>query len=82
MDDPGVLAESRRSRQLAAHRAQARAHAFHNVVLPTTTHGSDPAALRHQPNAAQAALLDRLGITLPKRMRLAEHELLAAAATA
>jgi hypothetical protein len=28
-----------------------------------------------QPDAAQAALLDRLGIVLPKRMRLAEHEL-------
>jgi len=27
-----------------------------------------------QPDAAQAALLDRRDITLPKRMRLAEHE--------
>jgi hypothetical protein len=28
-----------------------------------------------QPDAAQAALHDRLGIVLPKRMRLAEREL-------
>jgi len=28
-----------------------------------------------QPEAAQAALLDRLGIVLPKRLRLAEHVL-------
>jgi hypothetical protein len=28
-----------------------------------------------QPDPAQVALLDRLGIVLPKRMRLAEHEL-------
>jgi transposase len=47
----------------------------HDVVLPTTTHG--PIRLRcvTQPDAAQSALLDRLGIILPKRMRLAQHEL-------
>jgi hypothetical protein len=28
-----------------------------------------------QPDAAQTALLDRLGIVLPKRMRLAEQHL-------
>jgi hypothetical protein len=28
-----------------------------------------------QPDAAQAILLDRLGIVLPKRMRLAESQL-------
>jgi hypothetical protein len=28
-----------------------------------------------QPDAAQGALLDRLGIVLPKRKRLAEHDL-------
>jgi hypothetical protein len=33
-----------------------------------------------QPDAAQAALLDRLNISLPKRMRLADHELPAFAA--
>jgi hypothetical protein len=27
-----------------------------------------------QPDTAQATLLDRLGVILPKRMRLAEHE--------
>jgi hypothetical protein len=35
-----------------------------------------------QPDAAQAALLDRLGVVLPKRMRLAEHERPAIAASA
>ena len=35
-----------------------------------------------QPDAAQAALLDRLGLVLPKRMRLAEHELAALATSA
>jgi transposase len=54
----------------------------HDVVLPTATHG--PIRLRcvTQPDAAQAALLDRLGIILPKRMRLAEHELPALAISA
>jgi hypothetical protein len=35
-----------------------------------------------QPDPAQAALLDRLGIVLPKRMRIEEHELPALAHTA
>ena len=35
-----------------------------------------------QPDAPQAALLDRLGIVLPKRMRFAEHERPALAASA
>jgi len=35
-----------------------------------------------QPDAAQAALLDRRDITLPKRMRLAERELPTSAAAA
>jgi hypothetical protein len=35
-----------------------------------------------QPDAAQAAPLDRLGIVLPKRMRLAEHEMPVLAPTA
>jgi hypothetical protein len=35
-----------------------------------------------QPDPAQAALLDRLGIILPKRMRLAEHKLPAFARSA
>jgi transposase len=46
----------------------------HDVVLPTATHGHIRLRCVTQPDAAQAALLDRLGITLPKRMRLAEHE--------
>jgi len=47
----------------------------HDVVLPTATHGHIRLRCVTQPDAAQAALLDRLGIVLPKRMRLAEHEL-------
>lgn len=44
----------------------------HDVVLPTATHGQIRLRCVTQPDAAQAALLDRLGIVLPKRMRLAE----------
>jgi transposase len=47
----------------------------HDVVLPTTTHGQIRLRCVTQPDPAQAALLDRLGVQLPKRMRLAEHEL-------
>ena len=47
----------------------------HDVVLPTATHGQIRLRCVTQPDAAQAILLDRLGIVLPKRMRLAEHEL-------
>jgi len=45
----------------------------HDVVLPTATHGQIRLRCVTQPDAAQAALLDRLGIVLPKRMRLPEH---------
>jgi transposase len=45
----------------------------HDVVLPTATHGQIRLRCVTQPDPAQAALLDRLGIILPKRMRLAEH---------
>jgi transposase len=54
----------------------------HDVVLPTATHGEIRLRCITQPDAAQAALLDRLGIVLPKRMRLAEHELSTLALTA
>src|SRR6476659_4413766 len=54
----------------------------HDVILPTTTHGQIRLRCVTQPDAAQAALLDRLGIVLPKRMRLAEHELPNLAASA
>jgi transposase len=47
----------------------------HDVILPTTTHGQIRLRCVTQPDAAQAALLNRLGIVLPKRMHLAEHEL-------
>jgi transposase len=44
----------------------------HDVVLPTATHGQMRLRCVTQPDSAQAALLDRLGIVLPKRMRIAE----------
>jgi transposase len=46
----------------------------HDVVLPTATHGQIRLRCVTQPDDAQAALLDRLGIILPKRMRLSEHQ--------
>jgi len=54
----------------------------HDLVLPTTTHGQIRLRCVTQPDAAQSALLDRLGLILPKRMRLAEHETSPLAATA
>jgi transposase len=54
----------------------------HDVVLPTATHGQIRLRCVTQPDAAQAALLDRLGVILPKRMRLAEREWPTLAATA
>ena len=54
----------------------------HDVVLPTTTHGEIRLRCVTQPDPAQAALLDRLGLVLPKRMRLAEYEAPSLAATA
>ena len=54
----------------------------HDVVLPTATHGQIRLRCVTRPDAAQAALLDRLGMVLPKRMRLAEDELPAFAASA
>lgn len=44
----------------------------HDVILPTHTHGEVRLRCVTQPDAAQAALLDRLGIVLPKRIRLPE----------
>jgi len=46
----------------------------HDVVLPTAAHGEIQLRCVAQPDAAQAALLDRLGVVFPKRMRLPEHE--------
>ncbi len=44
----------------------------HDVILPTHTHGEIRLRCVTQPDAAQAALLDRLGVVLPKRIRLPE----------
>ncbi len=46
-----------------------------DVVLPTATHGNIRLRCVTQPDAAQAALFDRLGVTLPKRMRLSENQI-------
>jgi transposase len=52
----------------------------HDVVLPTAAHGEIRLRCVAQPDAAQAALLDRLGVNLPKRMRPPENEPLALSA--
>jgi transposase len=44
----------------------------HDVVLPTATHGQLRLRCVTQPDTAQSMLLDRLGLVLPKRMRLPE----------
>ena len=54
----------------------------HDVVLPTVTHGQIRLRCVAQPDPAQAALLDRLGVVLPKRMRLAQGSAPRLAATA
>lgn len=41
----------------------------HDVVLPTSSMGDIRLRCIAQPDDAQAALIDRLGIVLPKRMR-------------
>jgi transposase len=53
-----------------------------DVVLPTAAHRQIRLRCVTQPDPAQAALLDRLGIVLPKRMRLAEQHLPALEQTA
>jgi transposase len=54
----------------------------HDVILPTTTHGEIRLRCVTHPDPAQAALLDRLGIVLPKRMCLAKTEIPALAISA
>jgi transposase len=49
-----------------------------DVILPTQAHGEIRLRCVTQPDAAQAALLERLGIVLPKRLRLADIDLPAA----
>ena len=54
----------------------------HDVLLPTATHGMIRLRCVTQPDAAQAALLDRLGLVLPRRMRIDQQDLPALAASA
>jgi transposase len=54
----------------------------HDVILPTATHGQIRLRCVAQPDPAQSALLDRLGIVLPRRMRLPEQELISLARSA
>ena len=44
----------------------------HDVILPMPMHANIRLRCITKPDEAQAALLDRLGIVLPKRMRLNE----------
>jgi transposase len=46
----------------------------HDVVLPTATHGEIRLRCVAQPDPAQAALLDRLGLVFPKRMSPPKNE--------
>lgn len=54
----------------------------HDVVLPTATHGEIRLRCVTQPDDAQAVLLERLGIVLPKRMRMTDVDLPAVALSA
>lgn len=54
----------------------------HDVILPTPTQGDIRLRCIAQPDAAQGVLLERLGIVLPKRMRLTELDLPAEALSA
>ena len=47
----------------------------HEIILPTTTNGDIRLRCVAQPDDAQAVLLDRLGIVLPKRMRRSDLDL-------
>jgi DsbC/DsbD-like thiol-disulfide interchange protein len=42
----------------------------HDVCLPTSTHGEIRLRCVTQPDELQSLLLERLGITLPKRLRI------------
>lgn len=46
----------------------------HDVVLPTRAHGQIRLRCVARPDPAQAALLDRLGIILPTRMKQSQIE--------
>ncbi len=54
----------------------------HDVVLPTASHGEIRLRCVAEPDGAQAILLERLGIVLPKRMRMTELDLPADALSA
>ena len=58
-------------RQLPAHRARGnRAHPVPRCVPADHHPRRDPPALRHPARRLQSLLLDRLGLTLPKRLRI------------
>lgn len=46
----------------------------HDVCLPTTTHGEIRLRCVTQPDQLQSLLLDRLGLTLPKRLRIQDTD--------
>ena len=47
----------------------------HDVVLPTASHGEIRLRCIAQPDDAQTVLLERLGVVLPKRMRMSDVDL-------
>ena len=51
----------------------------HDVILPLQTQGEIRLRCVTQPDAAQAALLERLGMVLPKRLRMPDVDLPAVA---
>ena len=76
LEDPRDVATACGPRKLAAPILEELARIqSHDVVLPTAPQGQIRLRCVAQPDAAQAALLDRLGIVLPKRMRPPENEL-------
>lgn len=53
-----------------------------DVIRPMATHGGMRLSCVTRPDAPQVALLDRLGIVLPSRMRINDHLDLPIAVTA
>jgi hypothetical protein len=51
----------------------------HDVILPLQTRGEVRLRCVTQPDAAQSALLERLGMVLPKRLRMPDIDVAAVA---
>ena len=78
VEDPGAMAVQGRSRQQSAHPARrVRAIRSTDVVLPLAQDPTRELRIRCvvRPDKAQAILLQRLGLRLPERIRIAEDDL-------